>query len=754
MAKIVAETIKLSREMEATQLELAKFKREAKEKADENNLSMERVEKDMEHELQNLQDKNERLEKQVSDLLTKLQLTNQENNELKRENQELKKEIEEHEKESEEVLKTLDEVNEKADELGQVIKEFKEQELESKLKDANLRLKVIIGESLKLKEKSQLSNAEKQEKINKLLTEHSQELEELDNLLDEERNAYHSIRDTLIKYLTQKYPTLQDQEQLTELNLEKINQAREEQGETELLEGGELDLTTFKNLEVIEIYRQFLKTSITKLNVSGITDLSTENNRKKGVIKEVLKLTELKGVKVNFSQPNSEEESKEADGNIFIEIDKKDQQVKDNLKEEYQKEFALLLNPSTFPTNQLEIQELLTIYYPNLAEIVDSQAKEITISPKIVDQTWSTIQHQVIELTDQELKNSPSEEQLKELAFQLKVDYSSSQSSILLTYHSQSPLIKELQELFTNTPLKLENELLKQEKEQLPTPENFEKLQTQNRLLDNSLQDLTDAETYQKIKTKVVLEFLGDDQVEGDDTSIPFIENQTEKYQKTWQEAIDFICSIYEHRLIFRVITDEPMKFKYINKKLDKEQKTIISEGSLRLLAGVKLTGDLIIQDYPILTEIDLKNHELTSLKITNCPNLKEINVRNNQLTKLEISGDNKIEQIIAGQNELNELNLTNCPNLKELIMPDNPYLVEIKGLNLSTIKNLNLNNTSVNLAQDYEELKAEKERLLGAIETLKEGGEEGKLMLTEAIESSEQVEENIQRHLQKTEQE
>ncbi|CAI2193742.1 2736_t:CDS:2, partial [Funneliformis geosporum] len=236
----------------------------------------------------------------------------------------------------------------------------------------------------------------------------------------------------------------------------------------------------------------------------------------------------------------------------------------------------------------------------------------------------------------------------------------------------------------------------------------------------NSLQDLTDAETYQKIKAKVVLEFLGDDQVEGDDTSIPFIENQTEKYQKTWQEAIDFICSIYEHRLIFRVITDEPMKFKYIDKNLtDKSLKIInlLANGEKfskhffedyaedgQIAVEGKLTGDLAIQDYPNLAEINLVNHELTSLTITNCPNLKEINLRHNQLTKLEINDHNKIEQIIA--------------------------------------------------AQDYEELKIEKEELLGVIKNLKEGGEEGKLMLTEAIESSDQVEEAIQNHLQKTEQE
>ncbi|CAJ0922216.1 3038_t:CDS:2 [Entrophospora sp. SA101] len=151
--------------------------------------------------------------------------------------------------------------------------------------------------------------------------------------------------------------------------------------------------------------------------------------------------------------------------------------------------------------------------------------------------------------------------------------------------------------------------------------------------------------------------------------------------------------------------------------------------------AETKLTGELIIQDYPSLEQIILANHELTSLTINNCPNLKSLNVRNNQLTKLEFNQTPEIEQIIAGKNELSILDLTNCSKLRELIIPDNPYLLETKGLNLSTITNLNITNTSVNLTQDYEELKNEKERLLGVIETLKEGGEEGKLMLTEAIE-------------------
>lgn len=195
-------------------------------------------------------------------------------------------------------------------------------------------------------------------------------------------------------------------------------------------------------------------------------------------------------------------------------------------------------------------------------------------------------------------------------------------------------------------------------------------------------------------------------------------------------------------------------KFKaqeHIDKKTDKNQETIISFGSLRLLEHQKLTGDLIIQSYPKLEEINLSNHEITSLIIDNCPNLKQINVRNNQLTKLEINGNNQISEIIAGKNELTTLDLTNCPKLKELLIPDNPYLAEIKGLNLSIITNLNITNTTVNLAQDYEELKRELENSKKIIETLKEGVEIGKLTFSD-IENSDQMEAVIQRFLAKTE--
>lgn len=95
----------------------------------------------------------------------------------------------------------------------------KEKELEdwrTKLEVCQQEKKAIdkeIKEKVAELEKSQLSNTEKQEKINKLLTEHSQELEELDNLLYDERTQYRNIRDRLINKLCEPCPACQEKGQ-------------------------------------------------------------------------------------------------------------------------------------------------------------------------------------------------------------------------------------------------------------------------------------------------------------------------------------------------------------------------------------------------------------------------------------------------------------------------------------------------------------------------------------------------------------
>ena len=68
--------------------------------------------------------------------------------------------------------------------------------------------------------KSNLSNAEKQAKINQLLTEHSEELEELDQLLYQERTNYREIRDKLISKLCEPCEVCPEKERMIK-NLEQ-----------------------------------------------------------------------------------------------------------------------------------------------------------------------------------------------------------------------------------------------------------------------------------------------------------------------------------------------------------------------------------------------------------------------------------------------------------------------------------------------------------------------------------------------------
>jgi hypothetical protein len=200
----------------------------------------------------------------------------------------------------------------------------------------------------------------------------------------------------------------------------------------------------------------------------------------------------------------------------------------------------------------------------------------------------------------------------------------------------------------------------------------------------------------------------------------------------------------------------------YLEKNWSDKNITAIS--ILSLLEDKKLTGELIIQDYPNLQEIDLPNQELTSLIISNCPKLEKINVWNNQLVKLEVDrtkidsenkpAANEIKELIAGGNELSSLNLANCSQISKLMIPDNSFLTEIENLNLVTIKDINITNTLINLTKDYEELQAENKRLYEALRRWDEAGLERKLVQTEAIQTSKQADEAAQRLLKRTEKE
>ncbi|CAG8732500.1 16150_t:CDS:2 [Racocetra persica] len=70
-----------------------------------------------------------------------------------------------------------------------------------KAKNGNKQDIAKLRDKVKELEQSELTNGEKQTKINQILTEYSEELEAVDKLLEEERTQYRSLRDQIIDKL-------------------------------------------------------------------------------------------------------------------------------------------------------------------------------------------------------------------------------------------------------------------------------------------------------------------------------------------------------------------------------------------------------------------------------------------------------------------------------------------------------------------------------------------------------------------------
>jgi len=80
----------------------------------------------MEQELQFLQDKNEKLEREVSDLLNKIRIVEEENEKLRKENTQLKEKVSEYKKDDKEVIEILEQALIEADKVDVQLSETKD----------------------------------------------------------------------------------------------------------------------------------------------------------------------------------------------------------------------------------------------------------------------------------------------------------------------------------------------------------------------------------------------------------------------------------------------------------------------------------------------------------------------------------------------------------------------------------------------------------------------------------------------------
>nr|CAG8498070.1 11299_t:CDS:10 [Entrophospora candida] len=152
-----------------------------------------------EEKIENLNNKINAQEQFISEMETELERAIELLEELRKERDLLK---EKKEKSDEEGVKIDNSLTKAEDSIGGKEKELEDwqSKLEACQKERN-QIRKEIQEKVSELEVSQLSNSEKQEKINKLLTEHSNELEEIDKLLYDERAQYRNIRDKVINEL-------------------------------------------------------------------------------------------------------------------------------------------------------------------------------------------------------------------------------------------------------------------------------------------------------------------------------------------------------------------------------------------------------------------------------------------------------------------------------------------------------------------------------------------------------------------------
>jgi len=86
----------------------------------------------------------------------------------------------------------------------------------------------------------------------------------------------------LQEYLNNKYPTKEEKEKVKEINIDKINIEEKGNKDTQWLEGGELDLSEYVNVEKINVYGHHLKTFLTKLTLGEkpkLTELYYPSNQ-------------------------------------------------------------------------------------------------------------------------------------------------------------------------------------------------------------------------------------------------------------------------------------------------------------------------------------------------------------------------------------------------------------------------------------------------------------------------------------------
>ncbi|MCE8167804.1 MAG: HET domain-containing protein [Candidatus Moeniiplasma glomeromycotorum] len=101
-----------------------------------------------------------------------------------------------------------------------------------------------------------------------------------------------------------------------------------------------------------------------------------------------------------------------------------------------------------------------------------------------------------------------------------------------------------------------------------------------------------------------------------------------------------------------------------------------------------KISGGLVIDGFPQLKRIQIKENNLTKLQVTNCPQLIGLYCKDNQINELNISGIPNLKWLNCSRNLLTSLNLSDYTDLEYLNYEYN-QLVDIDLSNNRKLKTL-----------------------------------------------------------------
>ncbi|GBB97605.1 hypothetical protein RclHR1_03010008 [Rhizophagus clarus] len=110
---------------------------------------------------------------------------------------------------------------------------------------------------------------------------------------------------------------------------------------------------------------------------------------------------------------------------------------------------------------------------------------------------------------------------------------------------------------------------------------------------------------------------------------------------------------------------------------------------------NIILEGPLSLKGFFNLEDLDISNHKVTALDISDCSQLRELDCDNNLLTNLDVSNNRQIEFIHFSGNQLTNIDFTGLDKIEKVYCNDNKLnnLDFLKALNPTKVVNLRLAN-------------------------------------------------------------